>query len=216
MSHANLSRRAMMTAAASVAAVPVVAVLPTASTAFTAALPIEPDPILAAIAEHRRLFRQWLSLFTALDEAAHEKGHPPCPLISWRKYDAIGGKEVEKARDEFLADRIAKPATIEREYREAKAREQAAKQARRRWYKQNGLADLKTKSDRASKVERTALSTLTKLRPTTTAGAGALVAYVCTDLEYDGEVWQKQALTNAAKALRNMGGEQIAREAVQS
>jgi hypothetical protein len=205
-----------MTAAVSVAALPAVAALPVASTAFATTSPIEPDPIFAAIAEFRRLFREWLRLSTVLDEAEHEKGHPPPRLIAWRNYTAIGGNEIEITRNNFLADRIAKPATIEREYLDAKARERAANAACRQWYKKNGLAELKAESDRAQKAESRADWALTKIRPTTIAGVASLVAHVRDDMKAGDRPWQLRALANAVEALHNMGERQIAREAVRS
>jgi hypothetical protein len=56
----------------------------------------------------------------------------------------------------------------------------------------------------ATEAEEKALWALTKLKPTTAAGAGALVDYVCSDLKDGKSEWQLRALANAARALRGM------------
>jgi hypothetical protein len=57
----------------------------------------------------------------------------------------------------------------------------------------------------AEKAEGDALWALTKIMPTTAAGAGALVAYVRDDLKDGPNNWQLSALANAANALGGMG-----------
>jgi hypothetical protein len=167
----------------------------------------EPDPIFAAIEEHRRLWDEEYNVSTMLDEAEREKGRAPIPLIAWRTYSHIGGSEIERARKEFLRHRVAKPRKIEQEYREAKARERAVWRAHRQWYKKNGLAALKTQCDQVRKAEQKALMALTTIRPTTTAGAGALVMYVRDDMKDGDHPWQERALANAARALLGMNDE---------
>jgi hypothetical protein len=94
-------------------------------------------------------------------------------------------------------------------YQKAKADERAADRAEREWYKRNGLAGLQAETDRASKAEQKALLALTRIRPTTTAGAGALVAYVRKQMETGQEHWQIAALANAARALHGMPNEAL-------
>jgi hypothetical protein len=68
---------------------------------------------------------------------------------------------------------------------------------------------LKAEHNRLCEAADEARLALTKIRPTTAAGAGALVAYVRDDLE-DGDMeWHLPTLANAANALRGMGDEQL-------
>lgn len=170
------------------------------------------DPILAAISDHRRLKKEWDSVCAELDEAegrVEKEETRPFAFIAWRNYSAIGGSEIRRARDEFLRDRVASPKQIEREYKDAKARERATHQAQRDWYKRNGLADLKAQVRRASHAERNALMALTSIRPTTSAGAGALIAYIRLDMEIGEHPWQPKALANASRALLGMPNEAL-------
>jgi hypothetical protein len=72
--HSALSRRAILAGAASVPALALPAAVAVAlpgvvepAAPAPAAAAIEPDPIIAAIAEHRRLYREWSSLWNELD-----------------------------------------------------------------------------------------------------------------------------------------------------
>jgi hypothetical protein len=165
---------------------------------------IEPDPIFVALTEHRRRYREWSGLCAELSNAESEvKEYRPSTLIAWRNYSAIGGGEIEMMRDRLLAEPRANRKKIEQEYQKAKADERAADRAEREWYKRNGLAGLQAETDRASKAEQKASLALTRIRPTTTAGAGALVAYIRKQVEGE-EHWQIAALANAARALHGM------------
>ena len=160
--------------AAAVPAVANVAVIGSAPPVALAAT-VEPDPILAAIAEHRQLYAIWGRASGQRDKAEGKiKEQCPRTLVAWRKYSHVGHSEIERARDEFLALPGANPETIEREHREVRAAVRARRRAERQWYKRNGLADLKAKADGAIKAERKAMWALTRIKPTTTAGAGAL------------------------------------------
>jgi hypothetical protein len=66
----------------------------------------------------------------------------------------------------------------------------------------DGVLDKLARSEEEAAAER-----LAKLRPTTPAGAGALVAYVCSDIGEDIDVdWHLVALTTAADALATIDG----------
>jgi hypothetical protein len=75
--------------------------LKTRQTAKVAAI----DPILAAIAEHRALAKEItrldLELEVAENEAAKTFRRRPSQFIEWRNHKAIGGSEIESARDFF-------------------------------------------------------------------------------------------------------------------
>lgn len=67
------------------------------------------------------------------------------------------------------------------------------------------LASLQTKYERTRRAETAAGMRMAKTKPTTPAGAGALVAYVRADLEIGvGPEWHLVALATAAKALAGM------------
>ncbi len=66
----------------------------------------QPDPIFAAIDNHRKLVKAWNALSDALDraesKAKKKHGQRPWSLVAWRNYSAIGGSEIEDRREEFL------------------------------------------------------------------------------------------------------------------
>jgi hypothetical protein len=117
--------------------------------ALRATVSVIPDPIIAALADHRRLRREWNSLCTQLDRAeakVQKTERRPFTLIAWRNHTAIGYSEIEVFRDELLAAPGADRKKIQQEYRKAKADERAARRAERDWYKRHGLADLKSET----------------------------------------------------------------------
>lgn len=137
MSKTGLSRRAALTGAA---ALPLAAALAIPAAAEST-VSSKPDPILAAIAEHRRL-----------DD---------------KQYEMWGRLQDPELQGQREADLHAEHAGISDAAHEAG------------WM-------------------------LTKMRPTTAAGAGALVAYVRAELEIGGGEWQMLALDNATAALKEM------------
>jgi hypothetical protein len=109
-----------------------------------------PDPILAAIADHRRLWLEYCAAVEDVEETARVNTQTP---LFKRQLDAM------------IAER-----------------------------------------DRFDKAEKRALAALSKVRPTTAAGAGALVAYIREDLkDSDPSSWRLSALGNVARALATMG-----------
>jgi hypothetical protein len=174
-----------------------------------AAAPAEPDPILAAIAESRRVWAQYMKANRKFDNAKCEvRRTDPKPSsvidITWGKYGLQGYSELADARALFLALPGADPETIEREYQNKRAEIRAGRRAEREWYKRNGLTELKAESDRLDRADRKALWALTRIKPTTPAGAGALVAYVHEDMKDGNNEWQLAAIGHAAKALKEM------------
>jgi hypothetical protein len=76
------------------------------------------DPILAVVERHGKLEAEWERLTDLI--VAVEDGEPigekrPTALVIWRNYH-IGGSEMRRVRDEFLEKKVAKRATIEREF----------------------------------------------------------------------------------------------------
>ena len=78
----------------------------------------EPDPIFAAIAEHKSRRKEWARLekeINNIQEAGNEKGRGrPVELIAWRGY-SIGNCEIDRTREEFLRQPGADPEQIEKE-----------------------------------------------------------------------------------------------------
>ncbi len=184
-------------------AVAVPAAAPPAITSSPASVAAsDPDPIFAALAKHRRLKREWYSLSAELEEAEGTIGRKPSELITWRNYTICDG-ELKDARDRFLGEG-ANAEQIEIEYRKAKADLRANKRALREWYKRHGLADLKAKFEDTLAASNVARWELTKTRPTTVAGCGALVACVRSDMKIGHHPWQERALENAVRALLDL------------
>jgi hypothetical protein len=167
----------------------VLAGIATAPALAAPALPLsEPDPIFAILKEHPPLLAEHWEAARRLDEAEGDTAERrPCPLVAWRNYSHIGGSEIERARDEFLALPGVDPKQIEREYREAKAREVAKEQDLEDWYVRNGLAELKAKSEKSWEAQKTALLALLTTRPTTIAGMIALLDHVAAHSGEDAE-----------------------------
>jgi hypothetical protein len=166
------------------------------------------DPIFAAIAERQKLEKIWSVLYHKLDvaegRADKKHGRRPWGLIKWRKYGAIGGSEIDKAREAFLEEGF-KPKMINTEYRDAKARERAAQRAQKAWDRRVGIAAQRRECDRAMEAESRASVRMAKTRPTTPAGAAAMLEYVKAGMK-DGEIdWHDIALATLVTTLRAWG-----------
>jgi hypothetical protein len=198
----TLSRRRLL------AAVPAVAAAGVPSVAIAlGGLAAGDDPIFAAIKKHKLLFdhatKIGMALSEAEDNASETHGHRPIPLIVWRDYH-IGGIEIDIRRETLMAQGEVDPAVIEEEYRAAKARCEAIKQAGRDWDERTGLASWRREVDQARQAKDASETALATTKPTTPAGAAALISYVLEDMEdYDCE-WHQVALATAADALRDM------------
>lgn len=166
------------------------------------------DPIVAAIAEHQKLEKIWgrlgHKLELAKDRASKKYGRRPWSLIAWRKYSAIGGDEIDKARKEFLAAGL-KPKMINKEYRDAKARERAGERAEKAWDRRAGIAAQRRKFERANEAEQRAAERMAKTKPTTPAGAAAMLAYVKTDMEGGDIDWHDTAIATLVATLKAWG-----------
>ncbi len=167
------------------------------------------DSIYAAIEHHRKLVGESDRLYEELQKAenAAEKkyGRRPWALIAWRSYSAIGASEIDDRREEFLRQPGADRKQVEREYRDAKDRARAAARAGLEWDKRTGLAPLRQLYERTRRAETAAGRRMAKTKPTTPAGAVALVDYVRHDIEIgEGPEWHKIALATMAAALSSM------------
>jgi hypothetical protein len=87
---------------------------------------------------------------------------------------------------------------------EKKAEYRAALRVGREWDRQHGLASLGARAHRVTRAARAATEALSKVAPTSFAGACTLVEYVQADLEEfnNFDDWHSCALANAALALK--------------
>jgi hypothetical protein len=106
------------------------------------------DPILAAIADHRRLWKEWNAAIRDFEQV--NKVEAETPLF------------------------------------------------------QRQLEALADQRDRIEKAEHRALNAFSRIKPTTPAGAGALVAYIREDMKTGEAGWHEGALANVARALATM------------
>jgi hypothetical protein len=147
------------------------------------------DPAFAAIAEHKARAKEWGRLSSKLDnaqlQATKTHGHRPWELIAWRNYPATGSRELDDRREEFLRQPGADRKQVEKEYRDAKAREGAAERAGVEWEHRVGIAPLREQYERANVAERRAAMRMARTKPTTPAGAAALVDYIRRDIMVD-------------------------------
>ena len=162
------------------------------------------DPIFDAIKIYRSLIRVGDGLYDKLERAAfrgqNKYGSRPWSLIAWRDYSAIGGHEIDDRRDDFLGQPGANRKQIEKEYRDAKAREAAAKSAGIEWDKRAGLAELRDEYERARRAEHSAAMRMARTRPTTPAGIAALITFTRRDMQSGDTEWHMAALKTAASA----------------
>jgi hypothetical protein len=194
------TRRALIAGAAML---PALAIIPA-----TAVVAGGVDPIFAAIERHRKIEKELSTIndkITAVEDEQFKIDRRPIALIAWRRYSHIGGSEIARARREFLNEPGADRAMIEREYREKKTEYRAALKAEREWDKKHGVAGLHDRRDECRAERDTAGEALGLTRPTTIAGAAALVAYARADLEIGPDFeWPMPALGNAVAALKQL------------
>lgn len=139
-------------------------------------------------------------------DAAQEHGRRPSGLIHWRGY-TIGAGEIETRRETLLEGRGIDPATVEREYLDAKARYQAQVAAGLAWDEKTGLATLRKDVDRRGAAEGRYANRLARTKPTTPVGVAALIQYILDDdLVDDESYWHMTALRSAVAALSSIMG----------
>jgi hypothetical protein len=207
-SSTNPDRRTFLSRAAGVAAGSAVLIGAATMTGPAIASHGGPDPIFAMIAMHKKLRAEWQQPYLQLDQAefdaAKEHGNRPIELIQWRKHH-IGASEIDKCRETLLKAGEIDPATVEQEYLDAKARYQAKITAGLAWDERTGLATLRKDVDRRTASQWHCEKRLAHTKPTTPAGAAALIQYVLDDdLVDDESYWHMAALRSAVAALNSM------------
>ena len=146
----------------------------------------------------------WGELDDAECEAEKEHGQRQIALINWRNYH-IGESEIDERRESLLREAEIDPATIEREYLDAKALEQAKKNEEKAWDVRAGLAVKRDELDRAMEAERECAKRLSGTKPTTPCGVAALIQHVIDDDLCKEVEWHMTALDTAVAALNSMG-----------
>jgi hypothetical protein len=184
-------------------------VTPTRAKPETSKLPaVSVDPIFAAIRRYTVAERTACRLSDELDEkesdAGQSIGRRPTALISWRNYSAIGGSELERCRDEFLAEPGCDSEEIWREYRDAKRRCASRLREIRDWISRAGLAELVIKDERAQAERERLAKALSETSPTTIAGAAALLRFVLDEELCDDLDWHVGSIETVAAALARM------------
>ena len=167
------------------------------------------DPIFGLIAEHKRLFEESLRLYSELDtaesQAGRTHGKQPSPYIAWRNRSTLDGELIDDAREKFLRQPGADSEQIEKEYQDAKARLADAKRAGGEWDRRTGIAPLRNQCELASRAENEAAMRMARMKPTTPAGAGALIDLIRRELvDSEPSDWMMTALETAAAALAEM------------
>jgi hypothetical protein len=166
------------------------------------------DPIVAAIEAHKAAEKKWQAIATALDRKEHSAakkiGRDPHYTVVWRNY-GVEEDTVKKKRDWYLEHRVASPRVIKAEYLDAleRCREQA-RQADA-WAKRAGVTKLRAQVERGIAEEHVVSTRLSRIKPTTLAGAAALIEYITADFEHECPLdWQIRSLRTAAAALKAM------------
>lgn len=166
------------------------------------------DPAFAALdrlkAADRALSRCGSLLDDAEGRARPTNGFRPSRLIAWRYHSAIGGREIEAARAEFLDLPGANIARIEEEFADAKKRYRAAVRAGDDWDRRAGVTELRSRARQARKTFYLETRRLAQTQATTPAGAAAVIDFVVRDMQTGDTEWHLPALKAAAAALRNM------------
>lgn len=165
------------------------------------------DPIFALIASHHAHREAANKIYhkqqDAEDNAEVKFGLRPIALISWRNY-TIGAGEIEVRRAALL-DLGIEPHIVETEYKDAKARYAAQIAAGNAWDVKAGLTGLVKKNDRAWAALKRSQNKLAKVRPTTPAGAAALLKCILDDdLSDQSDFWHLPTLKSLVGALAAM------------
>jgi hypothetical protein len=139
-------------------------------------------------------------LSKARDEAQEKHGRQPDALIH-RRNSFIGGSELNWKRKSLLIGG-EDPATIEREYRDAKKRYRLAVKAAKDWEKPAGVEALCESMEEARIEFFAAGRALGTVALNSVADASALLELVRTEVKYGGiEDRKVAALNNASKYL---------------
>jgi hypothetical protein len=156
------------------------------------------DPIVAAIEAHKAAEKKWQAIATALDRKEHSAakkiGRDPHYSVLWRNY-GVEEDTVKKKRDLFLKRGDVSPRIIRAEYLDAQ--ERCREQARQAdaWAKRAGVTKLRAQVERGIAEEHVVSTRLSRIKPTTLAGAAALIEYITADFEHECPLdWQIRAL----------------------
>lgn len=164
----------------------------------------KPDPIFEAMKAAKAAMKHWNRLYDGLQrsewKARKTHGNRPWSLIAWRKYGAIGGGEIERARAEFLAEGLSRKLVL-KEYQDAKARERKGERAERAWDRRAGITAQRRECDRASALDNRLHMTMAATKPTTPAGAAALLTYLRDDMQGGETEWHEIALDTIIATL---------------
>jgi hypothetical protein len=173
------------------------------------------DPIFAAIRKHQELIEQCCRT-THAREIAQRKvekkhGRRPIKLVHWRGFQ-VSGREIDDRREvllqpQWLRELGVSRKQIEKEFRAVKAKERAIIRAEKAWDRRYGLTSLRREDDQMWRAWHDAGTHLSKTKPTTPAGAGALIEYLRADLKEGTCDWHFPALETVAAALARMKGE---------
>jgi len=152
-----------------------------------------------------------MRLDNEVEDAEHEAreihGKRPDRSILWRHYDVFDEEHLDLRREEFLEQPGADHKQVEKEYLEGKARLAAAAHAFAEWDKRAGIAPLRRQSERAEVAATRAALRMARTKPTTPAGAGALLSYLHRDVGISlGSLaaWHMPAIRTVAIALIRM------------
>jgi hypothetical protein len=123
-------------------------------------------------------------------------------LIAWRRYSAIGGGEIDRARDEFLMCGVD-PDIVEREYRDARRRYKERSAEKTRWEKATGIDALSKQVAANLKERRKLLASFVSDPPRSATTASSLILLIlknCDGCEIDER--ERNVLKATARALR--------------
>lgn len=173
------------------------------------------DPIFALIAAHKAAVKEANRTYSLLDEtefdARKKFGTRPDEYFAWRGRTVSRDSEIDEVCENLRssgglgADRIAE---IEKEALDAKERLIDAQRAHKAWYVRTGIEPLRNLNEQAALNEDAAALKLSRVAPTTVAGAAALVAYVALDVKEPFDTrWTDRALKTIAAALSKMSQE---------
>jgi hypothetical protein len=179
-----------------------------ASAPITTTRASEADPALVAIDRQASV---WAAFNAAYDEAerleelAVAGGSPrrPLALVAWRRYSHIGGKEIEKAREEFLAAG-APPEDIESEYLQVQRNYLTIIDEQRQWDARAGIpVGLRERVSFLREEGWRLRDEMARTNPTTLVGAAALASQAANAFDEGGDDdWQYVAMRTVAASGR--------------
>jgi hypothetical protein len=139
------------------------------------------DPIFALIKEHKAAEKERCRADEKRDLAQPEaqKKHGPRPddFVAWRSWAPQSERSLDQLRKEYLSEPGADREQIEKEYRVLKTKLAAAIIASTKYDQRAGLTSLSAQYEAAERAEERAATRLVRTKPTTPAGAAALLNY---------------------------------------